>query len=229
MQLASVDISTIQHYGKYLLNEYRDACHSFEEAAQALCENFYQEFRTDANEPELALVRVFRSMKYDELPPKLKAKATTHHPQLALMGTMGLEENWSSRKYSEKRQLIPINDKMSPMFQGVFNELGFSIADFHAESAAGHSVHSMQMLRYFHVLDASQSAAITDQASFVQPYGIKSVLAIGSQFLSRQSYVLIAFSRSPIAEKQAEILAEIAPHVSTLLAIFDGRKALWSS
>jgi hypothetical protein len=229
MQITKIDVTNIRQYGKYLFNQYRDSCQSFEQAAQVLCRDIYSEFQTEEAEPEFALVRVFRSIKYEDLSADLQQKASTREPQLALMGTMGIEASWQSRHKSQKRQLIPINEKMSPMFQGVFAELGFPIADFHGDSAKGQSVHSMKMLRYYHVPDASQSQAITDQESFVSPYRIKSVIAVGTQFLSHQAFVLIAFSRVPISSQKAEIFSELAPHVSTLLAIFDGRKAYWTS
>lgn len=229
MRIQTLNKESIQEYGRYLLNEYRDACYTFEAAAQALCENIYDEFCKEQNEPEFALVRIFRTVQYKELNTELKQKSKTFQPQLALMGTMGLEHDWQSRQQSQNRQLIQLGENTSPMFQGVFSELGFQMKDFYSDEApSGQPVHSMVMLRYFHVEDASKTHAITDQEEFVKPYGIKSAFAIGSQFLSHQAYVLIGFSHSPISQEQAEILAELAPHVSTLLAIFDRRKALWS-
>lgn len=231
MQLATLDHNTVQHMGKELLNSYREYCSSFEEAAQRLVENVFTSFQTEDDEPEFALIRIFRTMNFDELTPELQAIARPQAGQfLTLMGTMGIEKAWCDRRRSQSRKAIPINQNMSPMFKGVFQELGFSWADSTGdETVSGKSLDAMNMVHYFYVEDVSSSTYITDQEQFVKPYGIQSVIAAGSRFVSDAAYVVIGFTTVPVTRKQTETLVQLTPHLSTLLAIFDAQGKLWSA
>lgn len=229
MQISTVDSTALQQYGKQVLYKYSQECNSMEQAAQNIVRDFYDMFRTEEGDPEFALVRVFRLTKFEELDPELQASCTIKSGQcLALMGTIGIEEAWCDRRQSQSRKAIPINQNMSPMFKGVFRELGFSWEDSTGdELVSGAALGAMGMIRYFHVEDVSSSSYITDQEQFVEPYGIQSVVACGSQFLSDAAFVLIGFSTVPVTEEQAEKLVKLMPHISTLLATFDVREALW--
>lgn len=229
VQISTVDSARLQQYGKQVLHSYSRDCNSMEQAAQNIVRDFYGMFRTEEGEPEFALVRVFRLTKFEELDPELQANCTIKSGQcLALMGTIGIEEAWCDRRQSQSRRAIPINQNMSPMFKGVFRELGFSWSDStEDELVSGEALGAMGMIRYFHVEDVSSSSYITDQEQFVEPYGIQSVVAVGSQFLSGSAFVLIGFTTVPITQEQTEALVQLMPHISTLLATFDARDALW--
>ncbi|MDQ7024420.1 MAG: hypothetical protein Q9P01_19460 [Anaerolineae bacterium] len=213
-----------------MLYEYRDSCASFEEAAQAIVEDYFNLFRSKNDEPEFALIRIFQTMGFDKLTPELQASAKLSSGHfLTLMGTIGIEEAWCDRRQSQSRKAIPINQSMSPMFKGIFRELGFTWEDVTGdEVVVGQKVKDMSMIRFFHVEDVHSSSYITDQEQFVHPYGIQSAIAIGTQFISNAAYVLIGFSTQTISEEQAGQLTNIAPYISTLLAIFDGNEAFWA-
>lgn len=230
MQLSTLDRATVQNIGKEILNTYRKDCSSFEEAAQRLVEDIFASFQSQQEKPEFALVRVFRTMKFDELTPDLQDIVESISGQyLTLTGTVGLEEAWCDRRQSQSRKAIPINQNMSPMFKGIFRELGFGWEDSTGdELVSGEALGAMGMIRYFFVEDVSTSTYITDQETFVKPYGIQSVIAAGSQFVSGAAYVVIGFTTVPVTQEQAEILVQLMPHVSTLLAIFDAQGALWA-
>lgn len=231
MQLSNIDPDALQQMGRSMWLEYQKTCSSFEEASQQIVEDFHNLFRSQDDEPTFALVRVFRTMSFDELNSDLQAKADTSAADhfLTLMGTVGLESAWCDRRLSQKRQAIPINQNMSPMFKGIFQDLGFSWQDETGDDiVAGQDIHDMSFLRYFYVEDVGASTYITDQEQFVQPYGIQSAIAAGVQFVSQAAYVIIGFSRQHISPEQAEKLVQITPHLSTLLAIFDAQNALWA-
>lgn len=230
MQISNIDPKLLQEIARDMLKEYRDTCSSSEEAAQVVVEEFFNLFRSQEDEPEFALVRIFQTMSFDELTPELQASAQFSSGHfLTLLGTVGLEEAWCDRKQSRSRKAIPINQDMSPMFKGIFRELGFNWDDAtDDEFVVGQSVKNMSLIRYFHVEDVSTSNYITDQEQFVHPYGIQSAIAIGTQFISKRAYVLIGFSTQVITREHVANLVSIAPYVSTLLAIFDGKNALWA-
>lgn len=230
MQISNIDPKMLQEIARDMLNEYRDTCSSSEEAAQVIVEGFFDLFRSQEDEPEFALVRIFQTMNFDELTDELQASAKVSSGHfLTLLGTVGLEEAWCDRRQSRSRKAIPITQDMSPMFKGIFRELGFHWDDVTGdEFVAGQSVKNMSLIRYFHVEDVSSSSYITDQEQFVQPYGIQSAIAIGTQFVSKRAYVFIGFSRQTITQDDVAHLVSIAPYISTLLAIFDGRDALWA-
>jgi len=230
MQLSTLDHNTVQQIGKQILNTYRNHCSSFEDASQRLVKDVFASFQSSQKEPEFALLRVFRTLTFEQLTPELQTIAPSKTEQyLTLMGTVGLEEAWCDRHQSKSRKAIQINQNMSPMFKGIFRELGFSWDDSTGdELVSGESLGAMSMIRYFYVEDVSSSTYITDQKTFVKPYGIQSVIAAGSRFITGGAYVVIGFTTVPVTREQAEILVQLTPHISTLLAIFDAQGALWS-
>ena len=83
-------------------------------------------------------------------------------------------------------------------------------------------------LRRFYVPEALNSPFIPDQEQFVKPYGIRSVVGVGSQFVSGSAYMLIAFSKVFINDAQSWNFTALAPFTATLLAIYDTKVPLWS-
>ncbi|MGJ3239223.1 MAG: hypothetical protein ACFE0Q_11000 [Anaerolineae bacterium] len=228
MQLTKMDNAQVRQLGKDILKQYRDDCTSFADAAQRITEHLYQTFQSPEGEPEFALIRIFRTTSFSQLPPELRASVPSDTGQyLTLMGTYGLEEEWRDRSKSKTRQAIHISNDMSPMFQGVFQELGFDWIGAQEIEFTSDTVASMSMVRSFHVPDVSVSNYITDQEEFVQAYHIKSVMAAGTRFITGEGFVLIGFTLKPINDAQIEQLSEMLPHLSTLLAIFETRAKIW--
>jgi hypothetical protein len=229
MQLTELDPVAIRALGRDILNRYRGEPSTFEEISQLLVQELYRFFRTAKGEPEFALLRVFRTMDFKALTPELQSMTKEKSGQfLVLTGSVGVEKDWCNRKHSRTRQIIEISDKMSPMFKGVFHELGFRWGSTSAsEVAVGGAVETMSMIRYFHIEDVSSSKIITDQQLFVRPYNIKSIVAAGTQFIGGDAYVIIGFTIVPVTPANAEIFSEITPFISTLLAIFDNPDTLW--
>lgn len=98
MQLVTLDSSTAKLLGRKLLKEYRSQWDSFEKAAQLIVQDFFEIFCTAEGEPEFALIRVFRTMNFNELTPELQEIVEPKSGQfLSLMGTVGLEKAWCDR------------------------------------------------------------------------------------------------------------------------------------
>lgn len=229
MQISTITADDAQQLGRMIFNQYRDECVSFEDASQKMVEHLFNVFYTD-DSPDFSLIRVFRTMKYNELPFDLKQSVQEPgNDYLVLTGSVGVEDAWCDRRRSQSRQTIRIGENMSPMFKSVFKDLGFSWSDSKFNAVvSGENLETMNMIRFFHIDDVSRSEQITDQDSFVQPYGIQSALAIGTQFVSDAAYVLIGFSNQAIERHAAETLIKMGPHLSTLLSYFDAKDNVWT-
>jgi len=228
MDLTQLNKDDMKHIGYQWLNNYRNGFNSFEAISQQLVDDIYNTFHMPDGSPAFALVRIFRASRFDELSSESRALTQVQaHFYLALTASIGQESAWCDRHQSQHHQVIPVNANMSPMFKGIFKELGFAWEDHTDDLLPEGQNLDLNIVRYFLVPDASASTAITDQEQFVKPYGIRSVIAIGSNFLSGAAYTLIAFSRVPITEENAKIYAVLASFASTLLAIHEGQKPLW--
>ena len=62
----------------------------------------------------------------------------------------------------------------------------------------------------------------------MKPYKIQSVVGIGSPFLSQSFYLLLGFSHVSIDEEDAHKFSQLAPYISSLLAVYDQRGIIWT-
>jgi hypothetical protein len=225
-QASAQDIS---HLGKQLYRELRsDGNMIFEDTAQDICAALYETFQTNGDST-FALVRIFRLCKYDDLPPDVqpeKDRRSGHH-WMTLAGTAGDEDEWWNRHNSQMHRAVSAEKGKAPMFTAAFEQIGLNPGTRPMPDDLQFEPGQMKMTRYFFVQDAKDHHAITDQQRFVDPYDIKSVVALGSPFLSGSSYIAIAFSKVVLSEDDAEKWTELTPYISSLLAIPDGKGAFW--
>ena len=156
---------------------------------------------TDGGEPALALVRIYRLTQIDDLPGYLRALVSEDEQQvMALTGTYGVETAWCDRKQSRGHQVIPVSaiaiPEKIPMFQRILGQLGIDLEHLYATQEVVGATKSKGIA---YVPDVPQASFIPAQAEFVEPYGIKSLLALGG-FMSdgedkSSLYALFAFSR----------------------------------
>lgn len=199
---------------KFLQN--RDIYSSFEAAAQGAALNLFTLFQTN-NEPLFALARIFRTFHRRDLPTALASQANPKiNRWLLLMGTYGLEAHWRERHHSQQHFILPLEGDISPMFKAAFGGIQIQVGDILPERQRGQALTEM-----FYVENAENHPVISAQKEFVQPYGIRSVIGLGTTFLSGESFLAIFFSRQPINPEQARYFSEISPFISTLLAIYD--------
>jgi hypothetical protein len=74
----------------------------------------------------------------------------------------------------------------------------------------------------FHVPDARDSPYVPDQAEFVRPYGVRSVLGFGGVLAPMDVYVVILFSRAPISRGAANLFRAVSHSAKLALRRFAG-------
>lgn len=231
IDMSRLDHNGITQFGRELLRQRDKQLGSFEEAAQVCCSAFYRAFTDADGNPAFALFRIFRISRYPELTPEMKATVNRADEQwLTLMATIGDEPAWRDRRQSQGHGCIPKAAAMTaPMLTEAFRELNLTWegtpadTDFHLARLDEHI-----SSRYFHVRDAVGSRYIPAQDDFVVPYDVRSVIGLGSGFMSGSAAFAIGFSRVRIGDEQAAIFAEISPYLLTVLASFEERGTIWS-
>lgn len=210
---------------------------SLEEAAGAIVRALYESLWdpvTDSS--ELALVRFYRTIGFRELDRELQAVATAalggdRRPHgdlkcLTLMASAGIEEAWNSRHTSRSHRAIPLASKEAvarlPMVSRLIGDLGVSVDALLAgvESATepdpGRSI--------LHIAEAEGSPAVPDQDSFVRPYGVRSVVAVGGILRSGDFWTVVIFTRVPVEEEQARLLRLLASDIKIAVLPVLGRR-----
>lgn len=227
MSHAQFSSEKIRDLGQTLLYRVRERANSFEDAAQLATEQIFNHFgKIDGRQP-FALVRIFRITHYEHLPAELQPLADPQYENwLALMGTTGVEPAWCDRHQSQSHKLLPTQGDLTPMLQAAFEQIGL------LEQPVPESNDFLQgtavMNRYFHVQEAPGSSYVPAQSEFVEPYGIQSVIGLGTRFLSTSAYFMIAFSTVPVDTDAARALIGFSPFLSTLLAHYDGTGVIFS-
>lgn len=225
LNLLSSTSSEIRNFGQQLRLKYHDAFDTMEEAAQAVCQEIFESFRDRADNPAFVLFRIFRLGTLDDLPPSLQDEPYPDVDNaLVLMGSAGLEEAWNNRHTSQAHQVLPIDDSLSPMFKAAFDQTRLSprLATELEELAVD------TFTNYFHVEHVPSSAAVPDQAQFVEPYGVQSMVGFGSRFLSGAAYLAVGFSTQTLKSEDVRRFSEMSIFMSTLLSAYDGRGRLWN-
>lgn len=218
----------IQLFGRDLFRNNLDGLPSMEHAAQVIINAIGNNFVDDQNQPITALIRIFYGCSYTQLPDHYRPKANPRVPfWLSLMATAGIVAAWNDPLQSRHHQVIPVDDTLSPMFRAAFAEtalqLGITAIDDLPTNQSESGLSSV-----FFVPKAIGSSAVTDQAEFVEPYGIQSVLGLGSSFMSGEGFLLLLFSQAPLTQNAAEAIGNLAPFIATLLAAYHGRGSIWS-
>ena len=222
------DSTALQSYGRELFRSNRDQWENFEQAAQAACEQIYNEFKEDGDSI-FALVRIFRLSNSDTLPPEEDSTMAGGH-WLTLMGTYGDEPEWCNRMKSQGHRVIPAGAFGTPMLKAVFEQTNLDVKSLEEGEDIEPTIimDGSQLTKFFHVEDAKNSPYIVAQDEFVKPYNIKSVVGIGSAFVSNSLYVCIGFSKITLDKEMAENFASLSPFLSTLMSLYDSRGKLWS-
>lgn len=228
MALTHFSKHQICDFGRRLLGSYHNAYPSFEGAAQALVDEIYAAITEEDGGSAFALLRLYRTMSYECLPLDLREQIhPTSARYLILMGTRGSEPQWCDRRRSRHHQIMPLDESLPPMFKGMFHEFGFDWQEAANQDVPHPHRGRNSFSEYFYLPEAAGSPFIPEQEEFVRRYGIGSVIAVGSQFISGDAYVLIGFGRCTCSAGQAEAFSELSVYVSTLLAAYDARNRLW--
>lgn len=200
-----------------------------EDAARRTCRYFYQELRAaDGEEHACALVRLYKTHPFSELPADLQLAARRvlggEKPPptmrcLTLLGTAGDEPAWNSRFRSKGHRAIPLPSvgmvEQAPMIAQLVREFGLDLAA--VVQPAPEVVRDTKGRKYgvFHVAEARGSPYIPAQAEFVEKYGVRSVVGFGGTLATGDLFAVILFSRVPIDAATADRFRAIALDVKS--------------
>lgn len=183
-----------------------------------------------------ALVRLFKTHPYGELPGELQAAArdilqgnaveqTTKC--LTLLATAGDEPHWNVRGGSTGHKAIPLVDesfvKQIPMISRLLQQFGLEISTVLEPMPellinSDRKIHSTFI---FHVPKALGSQHIPAQAEFVIPYHVKSVLGFGGLLPSGNLFVIIMFAKTWIPQETANLFKWVSAYAWIALTAFD--------
>jgi hypothetical protein len=196
-----------------------------DDAAQCVAEYLYDIFRDPVtNSPDCALVRCFQTHPYADLPAEAQAVARralngdTPAPGLrcmVLLGTRGIDAAWNRPETSVNHQVIPLVDAVAvhgmPMVVRLLEQMGLEAADI----VGPQTKRLMEGSQYrnfgvFHVETALGSEHIPNQQTFVEQYGIRSVVGMGGLLPSGEIFAVILFARVVISPEVAALFRTLA-------------------
>jgi signal transduction histidine kinase len=204
---------------------------SFEEAATAIVQCLYQDFSDERHRPFL-LVRLFATQTFGKMPEDLREFArklvggrdlSPDQKCLVLMASAGERPEWNSRKSSLAHQAIPLeSDRLAidfPMISQLLAQLGAIVTAPSGRIMLERSQHTYNV---FYVRRADGSPHVVDQETFVEPFGVRSVIGFGGGLPSGESFAVVAFSRVEIPPQVAELFRYLALNAKLALLPFDG-------
>jgi two-component system NtrC family sensor kinase len=196
-----------------------------DDAAQCVVEYLYDAFRDPVtNSPNCALVRCFQTHPYADLPEEMQAVARRalggREPAhglrcLALLGTRGIEERWDRVETSVNHWVIPLPEAEAvyamPMVVRLLEQMGLDAGDIVGPRTKSRmEVSQYRNFGVFHVETALGSEHIPDQQTFVEQYGIRSVVGMGGLLPSGEFFAVILFSRVVISAEVAALFRTLA-------------------
>lgn len=211
-------------WGRTLFHGSKDRFDFFQETAQWLSEQIYQEIRQTNQERLFGLVRVFRLSQYHEILYELKTLVNPDEQYwMTLMGSCGDDPDWCDHRRSLDQRIVPVGT--DPILTEAFAQIGLQPGIISDQNFAA-VYEGTGLLPYFLIEQVSDR--LLAPGDFDRAHGIKSVVGIGSAFLSGASYLLLGYSKQHLNENDAEKLAELFAFVTTPLASCDSQKRFWS-
>jgi hypothetical protein len=201
---------------------------TMEEAAQRVCRVLYEELVTSEKANACALVRCYKTHQYSKLEPDLQsfAKAVlmgeTAGPTmrcLTLLGTVGDQPAWNSRRSSAGHQAIPLASadmiEKAPMIAQLIRQFGLELTDVIQPTTDLVRGLGGKTYGVFHVPDAVGSPYIPAQKEFVVKFGIRSVVGFGGSLPSGDLFAVVLFSRVTISSETADRFRNLALDVKS--------------
>jgi hypothetical protein len=201
---------------------------TMEEAAQRVCRVLYEELVTSEKSRACALVRCYKTHPFGKLEPELQsfAKAVLHGKTtgpamrcLTLLGTVGDQPAWNSRRTSAGHQAIPLPSaeiiEKAPMIAQLIRQFGLELTD--VVQPTTDLVRGLTGKTYgvFHVPEAAGSPYIPVQKDFVLKFGIRSVVGFGGSLPSGDLFAVILFARVPVSTETADRFRNLALDVKS--------------
>lgn len=212
---------------------------TLEDAAERAVEFFRTELVDDKGDPACALIRLFKTHPYRDLPDELReavrassadASAIADLRCLTLVATRGDEPDWNSRHASRGHRAIPLLSvemvQQAPMIAQLITQLGIPIANVVRPSRALLLDHEQTAHNVFYVPRAEGSPYIVAQEEFVLRYGIQSVLGFGGILATGDLFATIMFSKVAISPDVADQFRVVGLNLKIALLPF-ARKPLF--
>jgi hypothetical protein len=187
-------------------------------AAQRVVDFFYRELVDERGAPACALVRFFKTARFDALDADqqefaLKAAGSAALEEdvrcLTLLATIGDEPAWCSVEQSRGHRAIPLTSidvvEQAPMIAQLIKQLGLSVAKVVRPEAGLLLDTESRKHNVFYVPDALGSPHIVAQEEFVRRYGIASVIGLGGLITTGDMFATILFSKVPISREVADL------------------------
>lgn len=215
---------------------------SLEEASQAVVEFLFENLvDKDHDGPALALARLYKTHRLDELEPDLQTFARAHAtatgelrddtPCLTLLGTAGTQPEWNDRTRSRDHRAIPLRNRSSleaaPMVFELTRQFGFDEEAILEPNPLNVATADRTPGGVFFVEEAANSPHIPAQ-DFVERFGIRSVIGFGGALPSGYVFAVILFSTVAVDKGAADSFAPLAAATELVLLPFVERR-LFSS
>jgi hypothetical protein len=186
--------------------------------------------------PAFALVRFFKTHRYERLTRELQvaAREIVKTPAIAnttkcltLLATAGDEPHWNSRDGSTGHKAIPLVDedfvKRAPMISRLVQQFGLDISMVlePIPSLLIESERKVHNTFIFYIPDALGSEYIPAQREFVVPYKVRSVLGFGGLLPSGDLFTVIMFSKIWISQETADYFKWVSTYAWAAAAAFD--------
>jgi hypothetical protein len=213
---------------------------SVEVAAEKVVRHFFEKFVGDDGQPVFALVRLFKTVRFDELEDGLKQYASGFEKQkdlkyLALMATAGLLPQWNDRKDSKSDRLIPVTQEIlsarMPMIARLFGHLEIEPGwNVDPSLCSGYVMEPLQKrFNVFYIDEAKDCPFINGknpvQRGLVEHFGVRSVLGYGGALNRDSFYCVTLFARTFIPKEVARLFNPLALSTkNALTAASDFRK-----
>jgi hypothetical protein len=203
--------------------------------AERIVNYFYENFRSKDGKPSCVLARCFQTSSYASLPLDYRDAADrlldfvapdNNMRCLALLATRGDKSVWNDPATSINHQAIPLPSvevvRRAPMIARLIEQFGMPIEQFVAPAhEAGFLLDkTVQNFNVFHVPQALASPFIPAQESFVEPFGVQSVLGMGGLLGDGEFFAVILFTRVTVTREVAELFRELALSVKAALLPF---------
>ncbi len=196
-----------------------------EQAVEAIVSYLYKSVVDDAGEPACALIRFYKTHRFDRLDRSLQefaleaagavaddVKADTRC--LTLLATRGREPEWNDRSQSKDHRAIPLLSaemvERSPMIASLLTQLGVSVASVVKPDDRRNIELHHQDYDVFFVPDALGDPMVPAQDGFVVPYGIHSVIGCGGVLPSGDLFALLLFTTVHVEAATAELFRTLA-------------------
>lgn len=232
MKLSSTSAAQLREHVKQVRGRV-EGRRSLAAAAQALADTVYPAF-----EESLALVRVFATVPYRELPAVnqdgvrslLRQRGMTSPvppatPVLSLMGTRGRMPEWNDRTRSRGHGGVPLASaelvNEIPMISRLLSAFGLTIVGMDGGGAQIVRSKVGNLSGMFYVADArtetdERGRLIISAQDFVAEHDVRTVFGFGGAYMLERSYVAVILFATEHVE--AEHARELAPLSSALKA-----------